>query len=584
MIKRWIVKNDIDSDTITNLSTQLSINPILSKLLYFRGITNFDEAKAFFRPSIDDLHDPFLLKDMKKSIDRILEAINKKEKILIYGDYDVDGITAVALLYSYLKKQNANLDFYIPNRNTEGYGISIKSIDYAYNNDFSLIVSLDCGIKAVKQIEYAKEKNIDFIVCDHHRPGNTLPPAYGIVDPKQNDCNYPYKELSGCGLSFKIVQAINQKNNKPFSQIKEYLDLVVVSIAADIVPITGENRILAYYGLKQINLDPCPGLESVLFYSDIYRKKEPDENTVFTKTININDLGFLISPRINAAGRIASGNSAVKLLICKNISETSELSQFIDKQNTKRRTLDIDITKQAIKMIESNPTLKKSKCTVIYSPDWHKGVVGIVASRLIESYYRPTIVLTLSNGLITGSARSVKNFDIYNAIDFCSEYLEHFGGHKYAAGLSLKPENLEKFSEEFKKYVENNITEDMLIPEIEIETKINLNDISTNFFNILKQFAPFGPENNNPVFMTDNLTDRGTAKIVGNNHLKLKVSNSGFPKKEFNAIAFQQGEHLKKIKQGNPFDITYHIEENTWNGITSIQLNITNIRFSENGY
>ncbi len=582
MGKRWVVKDNKDNEVIQHLIEKLSINPVLCQLLYFRGITSFKSAKDFFRPNLNMLHDPFLLKDMEKAVERILNAIKNNEKILIYGDYDVDGTTAVALLYSFLKEFYPNVDFYIPDRYSEGYGISIKSLDYAHKNNFSVVISLDCGIKAVSQIVYARKKEIDFIVCDHHRPGDVLPPAYAVIDPKQADCTYPYKELSGCGLSFKIAQAICKKKNRPISDIIKYLDFVVVSIAADIVPITGENRTLAYFGLKQINIDPHPGLESILFYSNVFRKNEPGKNTIFTRQITMSDLIFLIGPRINAAGRIDSGNNAVKLLICKKMAETHNLSSNIDNQNTERRNLDVEITKQALKMIESNHRLKTSKSTLLYNPNWHMGVIGIVASRLTESYYRPTIILTQSNGLITGSARSVKDFDIYNAINACSQYLEHFGGHKYAAGLSMKPENLDEFSSAFESFVDKNITEEMLTPEIEIETTIKLYEITDKFFNILKQFAPFGPGNNNPVFMTTNLTDKGSAKIVGNNHLKLKVSHPDYPRKEFNAIAFHQGNFLPGIQQGKHFDITYHIEENTWNGHTSIQLNISNIRFSEN--
>lgn len=577
-----MVKGNADPKVVKRLSEKLSIDTVLAKLLYLRGIVNFDDAKNFFRPNLNTLHDPFLLKNMDKAVNRILSAIKNNEKILIYGDYDVDGTTAVALLYSFIKKTYPNVDFYIPDRYSEGYGISQKSIDFAHENNFSVIISLDCGIKAVKQVGYARQKGIDFIVCDHHRPGEVLPPAYAVVDPKQVDCPYPYKELSGCGLSFKIVQAICKKTKMPFSSLKEYLDLVVVSIAADIVPITGENRTLAYYGLEQINCCPRPGLESILFYSNVIRKNKPDEKTIFTREITISDLVFLVGPRINAAGRIETGNSAVKLLICDNMKDTHDLSLNIDNQNTERRNLDVEITKQALQMIESDHKLKTSKATVIYSPDWHKGVIGIVASRLTESYYRPTIVFTHSNGMITGSARSVKDFDIYDAINACSDYLEHFGGHKYAAGLSLKPDQLPHFSNAFEKFVNENITDEMLVPEIEIETAIKLYDITSKFFRILKQFAPFGPGNSNPVFMTQNLTDRGSARIVGNNHLKIKVSHPDYPRKEFNAIAFQQGDFLPGIQQGKPIDIAYQVEENTWNETTSIQLNISNIRFSDN--
>ena len=579
MVKRWVVKDNENSEVIQHLAEELSIDPVLSKLLYLRGVTSFEDARDFFRPTTNMLHDPFMLKDMDLATKRIFSAIENNEKILIYGDYDVDGTTAVALLYSFLKEFYSNVDFYIPDRYSEGYGISFKSLDYASENNFSIIISLDCGIKAVKQVKYASERGIDFIICDHHRPGEIIPPAYAVIDPKQNDCPYPYKELSGCGLSFKMVQAISNKNNIPFSDIENFLDLVVISIAADIVPITGENRVLSYFGLKHINFNPRPGIESILFYSNVFRKNQPDEKTIFTKEITITDLVFLVGPRINAAGRVASGNSAVELLICEKMADTHDLSVNIDSNNTERRSLDLEITKQALKKIEEDPALKTSKSTILYDPDWHQGVIGIVASRLTESYYKPTIILTQSNDMITGSARSVKDFDIYDAINACSDYLENFGGHKYAAGLSLKPENLPAFSEAFENYVKENITNEMLVPEIEIDVKINLYDISDKFLRILKQFEPFGPGNSKPVFITQNLTDRGSARIVGNNHLKLKVSHPDNPRKEFNAIAFQQGHFLPGIQQGKTFDITYNIEENTWNGHTSTQLNISNIRF-----
>jgi len=579
MVKRWVVKDKENSEVIQHLTEELSIDPVLSKLLYLRGISSFEDARLFFRPTLSMLHDPFRLKDMGVATDRICSAIENNERILIYGDYDVDGTTAVALLYSFLKEFYSNVDFYIPDRYSEGYGISFKSLDYASENNFSIIISLDCGIKAVKQVNYAQEKGIDFIICDHHRPGEIIPPAYAVIDPKQNDCPYPYKELSGCGLSFKIVHALSKKRNIPFSSIENFLDLVVISIAADIVPITDENRVLSYFGLKQINFSPRPGIESILFYSNVFRKTQPDEKTIFTKEITINDLIFMVGPRINAAGRVASGNSSVELLICETMADTHDLSVNIDSHNTERRSLDLEITKQALKRIDEDHTLKTSKATILYDPTWHQGVIGIVASRLTESYYRPTIILTQSNDLITGSARSIKDFDIYDAIHACSEYLENFGGHKYAAGLSLKPENLTAFSKAFENYVKENITNEMLVPEIEIDANIKLYEISDKFLRILKQFEPFGPGNSNPVFITQGLTDRGSAKIVGNNHLKLKVSHPDNPRTEFNAIAFQQGNFLPGIQQGKKFDITYHIEENTWNGYTSTQLNISNIRF-----
>jgi single-stranded-DNA-specific exonuclease len=458
MEKRWVVKSVNDNTIVDKLTQSLNIDPILACLLEQRGVFTFSEAKDFFRPTLDCLHDPFLIKDMDKAIKRIEDAISLGEKILIYGDYDVDGTTAVALVYSFLKEFYDNVEFYIPDREKEGYGISDVSINYAVSANVTLIISLDCGIKAVNQISYAKEKGIDFIICDHHRPGLTLPPAVAVVDPKQEDCNYPYDELSGCGLGFKLAQAYYKKNNLPFEPLLKLLDLVVVSIAADVVPITGENRILAYYGLKRLNLEPRPGFESILFYSNVLRKSTPDDKSVFTKEINVSDLVFLIGPRINAAGRIHEAKKAVELLICDEMKQTHELSNSINDNNLERRSLDTKITEQALKMISIDNILRNSKSTILYHPDWHKGVIGIVASRLMETYYRPTVILTESNGVITGSARSVKDFDIYDAIDACSEYLDHFGGHKYAAGLSLQPDNYDKFQQKFIEYVDNTIT------------------------------------------------------------------------------------------------------------------------------
>lgn len=581
MLKRWVVKGVKDQCIVEKLAQSLNIDPILAGLLYQRDINNYCEAKDFFRPSLDSLHDPFLMKDMDKAIKRIEEAINSGEKILVYGDYDVDGTTAVALVYSFLKEFYDNLEFYIPDREKEGYGISTLSIDYAASNNISLIISLDCGVKANKQIQYAKDKGIEFIVCDHHRPGLELPPAVAIVDPKQEDCNYPYNELSGCGLGFKLAQAFYIKNNKPFKELDKYLDLVVVSIAADIVPITGENRILAYYGLKRLNLNPRPGFESILFYSNILRKSVANETTVFTKEINVSDLMFLIGPRINAAGRIHEAKKAVELLVCEEMKQTHELSQKINDNNLKRRSLDTNITKEALEMINSNKELRGMKSTVLFHPNWHKGVIGIVASRLIETYYRPTVILTQSNGTITGSARSVKDFDVYDAIDACSEFLDHFGGHKYAAGLSLSPENLVNFQKTFQEYVENTITEEILVPVIEIDTEIKLSQIDNKFFRVLKQFSPHGPGNPSPTFLAKRVKTKGYPKIVGKNHLKFKVIQEENSFNEIGVIAFQQLKHFEVVASNKPFDIVFSLEENCWNGTKSLQLNVKDIKPSE---
>jgi single-stranded-DNA-specific exonuclease len=581
MQKRWVVKDVTRQDLVNKLAASLNIDPVLSQLLVQRNITSFPEARDFFRPSLDNLHDPFLIKDMDIAIRRIEQAMEKKERILVYGDYDVDGTTAVALVYSFLKDFYDNLEFYIPDRYKEGYGISYEGIDHAKRRGVRLIIALDCGIKAVDQVTYALEKGIDFIVVDHHRPGDLLPPAVALVDPKQSDCTYPYKELSGCGLGFKLAQAFYQKHRKPFEDLEKFLDLVVVSIAADIVPITGENRILAHFGLKRLNLEPRAGLESILFYSNIFKKSQPDEKTAFTREININDLMFMIGPRINAAGRIENGKTAVDLLLCDHMGDTHQLSQTINENNTERRSLDANITEQAMRMIKRSPMLKKARATVLFDPEWSKGVIGIVASRLIENYYRPTIILTESNGMITGSARSIKDFDIYDAIDACSHFLEHFGGHKYAAGLSLKPENLQAFTEAFNQVVEDTITEAMLMPEIEIDAELGLPGVEGKFFRVLKQFAPFGPGNTNPVFLTRSCTAKGAPRVVGNNHLKFNLTQPEMGMAELPAIAFQQGQHLADLQAGKRFDLVYQIEENEWNGKTYLQLNVKDIRFPE---
>lgn len=577
-----MVKTEENPVAVEKLTHSLNVENVIARLLVQRDITTFSDARDFFRPSLENLHDPFLLKDMDLAIVRIQQAIDRGERIMVYGDYDVDGTTAVALTYDFLKDFTDNLDYYIPNRDKEGYGISYQGIDYAREQGVKLIISLDCGIKAHNQIAYAKEKGIDFVVVDHHRPGDEPLQAVAVIDPKQPDCPYPYKELSGCGLGFKLAQAYYEKKRIPFERLERFLDLVVVSIAADVVPITGENRILAHFGLKRLNLDPRPGLESILFYSNVFRKAAPDQVTAFTRELNVNDLMFLIGPKINAAGRIENGKKAVDLLLCGHMGDTHTLSLDINDQNTERRNLDTDITRQAMKMISRDPEMKHSKATVLYNPDWHKGVIGIVASRLIETHYRPTIILTESNGLITGSARSVKDFDVYDAIDACSEHLEHFGGHKYAAGLSVRPEKFPAFREAFLKVVEETITDDMLVPEIEVDAEIELQHVQGKFFRVLKQFAPFGPGNTNPVFVSRNCSTRGSSRVVGVKHLKFNVSQPEHGNVEMAAIAFQQGHHLEKMLSGKRFDLAYQIEENEWNGRVTLQLNVKDIKFTGN--
>jgi single-stranded-DNA-specific exonuclease len=583
MEKRWVLKKQGDQETVSALAKQLGVDKQIANLLVQRDVTSLEEARAFFRPQLSDLHDPFLMKDMDVAIDRIDTALRSNEKILVYGDYDVDGTSAVALVYSFLKKRYAHVDFYIPDRYVEGYGISIKGIDFARDEGFTLVIALDCGIKSIEKIQYAREKGIDFIICDHHRPGNEIPAAIAVLDPKREDCNYPYDELSGCGLGFKLVQAFAQRNNIPFEQLYSYLDLVAISIASDIVLITGENRILAYYGLKLINTNPRPGIEAVLVYSNLKRKtimQGSDNEGIFSRQLNINDLVFLIGPRINAAGRMESGRDSVRILITDKAEDALAIGKNIDNYNTERKNLDALITQQAIDMINSSEKMLKRKSTFVYHPEWHKGVIGIVASRLIENFYRPTVVLTDSNGLICGSARSIKDFDIYDAIDECKDLLEHFGGHKYAAGLSLKHENLHEFTERFERIVAQRVEEQMLVPEIEVDAVLELNEITPKLYRILNQFAPFGPGNMSPVFRTDKVVDLGKARIVGKNHLKLNIT---YPEKSiyFDAIAFQQSELYPNIQSGERFDICYHIEENEWNNTVKLQLNIKDIKLSD---
>ncbi len=576
MIKRWVLKQKVDPELVDNLARALNIEFTLAELLVQRDIYTYEAARDFFRPSLKKLHDPFLMKDMDKAIDRIDSALQNKEKILVYGDYDVDGTTAVALVFTFLRTYHKQIDFYIPDRYSEGYGISYKGIDFAAENDFKLIIALDCGIKAVEKVAYAKEKGVDFIICDHHRPGDIIPPAVAVLDAKRVDCNYPYKELSGCGVGFKLIQAFSINNKLPFENLMQYLDLVVVSIASDIVPITGENRILAHFGLKLINSSPRPGLKAILKSANLNRSNGNTHK--MTRDLTISDMVFMVGPRINAAGRIETGNNSVELLNTNNDVDAERMAVQINECNNERRSLDSHTTAAALEMIEQSEELRKNKATIVYDPEWHKGVIGIVASRLTEVYYKPTIVFCKSNGLITGSARSVKDFDVYDAIDACSDLLEHFGGHKYAAGLSLKPENLEKFKARFMRMVEENITEAMMIPEVEIDAVLNLTDISPKFYRILKQFAPFGPGNMSPVFKTEKLIDTGFSRIVGKNHLKLSLVHphiSGFP---VSGIAFQLGHQLDVVKSTKPFSICYHLEENEWNGKISLQLNVKDIK------
>lgn len=564
--KRWALKTQGERTLVDSLAKQLNISPTLANLLVQRGVSTFDEAKTFFRPQLTDLHDPFLMKDMDLAIDRIEHALQAKEKILVYGDYDVDGTTAVALVYSFFRTFYDDLDYYLPDRYKEGYGISFAGIDYAKENGFTLIIALDCGIKANDKISYAKERGIDFVICDHHRPGEFLPEAVAVLDPKRDDDNYPFKELSGCGIGFKLIQGYAQRHNIPFEQLEVYLDLVAVSTAADIVPIVGENRVLVYHGLQWLNKNPRPGIKAILELTQVKRE------------LTVNDIVFIIGPRINAAGRIQDARQAVDLLISANAAQALFEGKNIDEKNSERRSLDLNITEHALRIIQEDSFFAKRKSTVLFHPEWHKGVIGIVASRLTEKYYRPTIILTESNGLATGSARSVKDFDIYNAIESCSDLLEQFGGHMYAAGLTLKMENLEKFSERFEEIVAATIDEKSLTQEIEIDSVLKLSEISTSFYSVLKQFAPFGPGNMSPVFKTEYVRDTGLSRIVGNNHLKLNLAEDETTRFGLDGIAFQMGQYYPFISRRIPFDICYTLEENTFNGKTNVQMNVKDIR------
>ncbi len=572
MEKIWNLKRQGDQNEVKHLSAALNVNMVIARLLVQRGIKTFNEAKAFFRPRLTDLHDPFLMKDMDKAVSRLEEAIDKKEKVIIYGDYDVDGTTSVAMMYSFLKNRIENIEYYIPDRYSEGYGISPKSINYAIENDFSLIVALDCGIKAVEKIADAKSRGLDFIICDHHNPDDEVPPAVAVLDPKQTDCNYPYKELSGCGVGFKLLQALCIKNSIDQEEIYDLLDLVVVSIASDIVPITGENRVLAYYGLKKLNFNPGIGLQTIINLSGIGDSE-----------ITISDIVFKIGPRLNASGRIEHGKKSVQILVSEDEEKSDLIGEEIDSFNEIRKTLDRDITQEAIEMIEKNGELKNMNSTVLYNRDWHKGVVGIVASRITELYYRPSIILTESNGLATGSARSVRDFDLYEAIGKCSDLLESYGGHMYAAGLTMKIENIPAFRHRFEEIVTEQITDVQQIQTIEIDAKITLSEITPRFYRILKQFAPFGPHNMTPVFMTEDVFDAGTSRLVGKNqeHLKLDLVEPDVNSGIFPGIAFNQSNAFEAITSGTPFDVCYTIVENEYRGKTNLQLFIKDIKIRD---
>lgn len=567
MEKRWVISENIEQEKVEELSHLLTIDKSLAEILVQRGINTFEEAKYFFRPQLAHLHDPFLMKDMETAVERIEKAIQLGQSILIYGDYDVDGTTAVALAYQFFRNFTGHIDFYIPDRHAEGYGISTQGIDYAHANGVDLIIALDCGIRSNDKIDYANNLGIDFIICDHHLPSNEIPKAVAVLDPKRVDCEYPFKELSGCGIGFKLAQAYCTFKNLPDELYEQYFDLCMVSIAADIVPIVDENRVLAYYGLKKLNENPSTGLKSLMQISGK------------TDNYSIMDVVFMLAPRINAAGRMGHANEAVKMLLSEEDFIADEQSSLINLQNTERKSFDQNITLEALAIIEQDEVLINRKTTVVFQESWNKGVIGIVASRLTEKYYRPTIVLTQSNGNYTGSARSVIGYDLYEALVECSDLLIQFGGHKYAAGLTISPENLPLFSERFEQVVSKSIDPALLIPKINIDTTVDFEQINAKFFRILNQMAPFGPQNMAPIFTTHQVILAGTPQIVGTNHLKINVKQQNST--IFEAIGFNLGEFEKLLKPNQAFSICYTIEENNWRDKKRLQLNIKGIKIEE---
>jgi single-stranded-DNA-specific exonuclease len=568
MERHWRIVSEQQPDITNRLMSELNIDRIIARLLHLRNITTFEEAKTFFRPDLGHLHDPFIMKGMQAAIQRIDNAISKGEKVLIYGDYDVDGTTAVGIAFSFLRDYIKNIDYYIPDRYKEGYGISFQGIDFAAENNFKLIIALDCGIKANDKIDYAKKSGIDFIICDHHLPSDELPAAVAILDPKQTDCPYPYKELSGAGIAYKLIQAFSISSSLALENCTQYLDLVATSIAADIVPITGENRVLAYYGLQKINLNPRPGIKSILSLNK------------YKGDVSIHTLVFTLGPRINAAGRIEHGSKAVELLVCEDQEKADQLGLALNDTNMQRKDIDQGITSEAFGLLENEALNGKRNTTVLFNQNWHKGVIGIVASRLIEKYYRPTIILTEHEGKVTGSARSVREYDVYGAIEKCSDLLEQFGGHKFAAGLTLKRENVEAFRNKFETVVTETITEEQLIPKIEVDAEIGFHEITPKLLRLLKQFAPHGPENMTPVFCTRNVFETGWGQVIGNNHLKIELFQKDNPNIRFHAIAFDKGDYISYFQRNIPMDIVYKIQENSFKGTTNIQLVVEDIKIN----
>ena len=566
---KWILKEPADPAKVERLATEVGIDRVLAELLVKRGVETFEQARAFFRPSLDALHDPFLMKDMDVAVERLHRAVTAGEKILVYGDYDVDGTTAVALVYSFIHRFTDRVDFYIPDRYDEGYGVSYKGIDWAADGGFDLLITLDCGIKATDKVEYARSKGIEVIICDHHLPGDALPAAVAVLDPKREDCHYPFDDLSGCGVGFKLVQAYSKQYGIPFETLIPLLDLLVVSISSDLVTMVGENRVLAHFGLKQLNENPCKGLAAMISLSNL----EPGH-------ISIDDIVFKIGPRINAAGRMESGRLAVELLKATDARTALQIGEKINENNNERKNIDREITQEALEMVQDGRCLASENATIVYNPKWSKGVVGIVASRLVEAYYKPTVVLTKSNGFVTGSARSVAGFDLYEAIESCADLLENFGGHVYAAGLTLREENVPEFSRRMDAFIAGKITAEMLIPIVEVDARLDFSQITPKFSRILKQFQPFGPGNNNPIFVTENVYDAGAGRKVGAGgvHLKLDLIQESQPYHQIPAIAFNMADYYDYIREGNPVDVCYAIVENYYRGNSSIQLRIRDMR------
>jgi single-stranded-DNA-specific exonuclease len=565
MQKRWKLLQ-ADEAAVASLHQALKINPTLCKILVQRGFNTFEKAKDFFRPQLNHLHDPWLMKDMMKAVNRILSAIQSKEKILVYGDYDVDGTTAVASMYQFLKGIYDDVEFYIPHRYKEGYGISKIGIDYAKENGHTLIISLDCGIKSVDLIAYASSLNIDFIVCDHHMPDETLPNAVAILNPKQKDCNYPYKELCGCGVGFKLMTALAQELNLSEQSYLCYLDLLATAIAADIVPMTGENRVMAYYGLKMVNESPCSGIKALMNLAKV------------EKQMYITNLVFIIAPRVNAAGRMDDARKAVQLFIEKDCDKAEALAKMLHDDNLERRIADSSITEEALALIEGDEVMVNRNSTVVYQEHWHKGVVGIVASRLIETYYRPTIVLTRSGEIAAGSARSVAGFNLYEAIHACKEHLLGYGGHFAAAGMTLLPENIEAFTDKFEQVVKDTITPELLIPEIIIDAEVSFKDLSFSFYNIIHQMEPYGPENMRPTFVVRNVFDTGWSKVIKEQHLKFSLRQDNFT---YSGIGFNMANKYEILSSKKPLDVVFTLDENEWNGEKHLQLRVCDLRLSE---